>query len=299
MHRTTASNSNAKTGRNVEIQATAPARSGKKTPLNAIVLQRQEVSPGLIILRIAPDNWEFDEFQPGQFGVLALPASARRCANSDLDEEPIENPDKLQKRAYSIASSSVFRDYIEFYISLVPSGALTPRLFALAPGDRLWLGSKFSGMFTLDQVPDDQHVVLISTGTGLAPYISMVRSQLTCGGARRFAVLHGARHSWDLGYRSELETLDRMCSNFSYLPSISRPAEEPLPWKGESGYIQDVWNRKPLQPVWDFPPSPENTHLFVCGNPEMIETMVQILVEQGFSEHTKKTPGQIHVERYW
>ncbi len=279
--------------------ATAPANSNGAVPLNAVVLQRQEVSPGLIILRIAPDNWEFDEFQPGQFGVLALPGSASRCANSDINEESIENPNKLLKRAYSLASSSAFREYLEFYIVLVPSGELTPRLFALAPGDRLWLGHKFSGVFTLDQVPDDQHVVLVSTGTGLAPYISMVRSKLTCGGPRRFAILHGARHSWDLGYRSELETLDHMCSNFSYIPSISRPAEEHLPWKGESGYIQDVWKRMPVRSAWGFTPSPEDTHVFICGNPEMIESMVDIFLEQGFTEHTKQSPGQIHVERYW
>jgi len=268
-------------------------------PLNAVVLQRIEVSPGLIILRIAPDDWEINEFQPGQFGVLGLPPSASRCANSDLDEEPVNRSGALIKRAYSIASSSVYREYLEFYVVLVPSGALTPRLFALAPGHRLWLGNKVSGLFTLDQVPHDQHVVLIATGTGLAPYVSMVRSQLTCGGPRRFAVLHGARHSWDLGYRSELETLDRMCSNFSYIPSISRPAEEPLPWRGASGYIQDVWNRRPIEEAWGFAPTSDDTHVFVCGNPEMIESMVNVLVGQGYREHAKKTPGQIHVERYW
>ncbi len=267
--------------------------------LNAVVLQKMEVSPGLMILRVAPDDWEFGAFQPGQFSVLGLPLSARRCANSDPDEEPARGGDAIVKRAYSVASSSVYREYLEFYIVLVPSGVLTPRLFALEPGGRLWLGRKFSGLFTLDQVPDDQHVVLISTGTGLAPYISMVRSKLTCGGARRFAVLHGARHSWDLGYRSELETLDRMCSNFTYLSSISRPAEEPVSWKGESGYIQDVWARNPIEKVWGFAPTPSDTHIFVCGNPEMIETMVEILTVGGFREHTRRSPGQIHVERYW
>ncbi len=278
--------------------AVKPPVRGNGT-LNAVVLQRAEVSPGLTVLRVAPDDWEFAEFEPGQFSVLGLPASARRCVNSDLDEEPPKDPHKILKRAYSVASSSVFREYLEFYIVLVPSGALTPRLFALAPGDRLWLGRKFSGLFTLDQVPNDQHVVLVSTGTGLAPYISMVRSKLTCGGPRRFAILHGARHSWDLGYRSELETLDRMCSNFSYLPSISRPAEEPVSWNGESGYIQDIWKRRPLEEEWGFPPTPADTHVFVCGNPEMIETMVRILDVEGFREHSKQTPGQVHVERYW
>ena len=72
---------------------------------------------------------------------------------------------------------------MEFYVALVTSGALTPRLFALNIGDRLWLGTKITGMFTFDQVPEDQNVVMIATGTGLAPYMSMLTTHLICGGA--------------------------------------------------------------------------------------------------------------------
>jgi len=219
--------------------------------LNAVVTQRIEVSPGLAILRVAPDGWELPEFSAGQYAVLGLPTQAKRFTFSD-QEEGTQVTGGLIKRAYSIASSSVTREYLEFYVVLVRSGALTPRLFALSKGDRVWLGGKFVGLFTIDEVPDDKHVVFVGTGTGLAPYMSMLRTHLVCGGKRHFAVLHGARHSWDLGYRSELETLDRMCPNFSYLPSISRPQEEDVPWGGETGYIQDVWGRKPLREAWGF-----------------------------------------------
>lgn len=265
---------------------------------NAIVIQNIEISPGLAVLRVVPDGWDLPEFTPGQFAVLGLPGRAPRCRVCDSEDDP-RDPDKLIKRAYSIASSSVSTEYIEFYIVLVPSGSLTPRLFSLTNGDRLWLSPKISGLFTLDDAPDDKHIILISTGTGLAPYMSMLRTQLTCGAQRRYAVLHGARHSWDLGYRGELMTLRRLCSNFAYAPIISRPDEESAPWGGEAGYIQDLWNRAPLESLWGFSPSPENTHIFVCGNPGMIEDMVKILEGQGYREHTKKEPGQIHVERYW
>jgi len=266
--------------------------------LNAIMVQRIEVSPGLAILRLVPDGWEMEEFTPGQFGVLALPGRAPRCATCD-NEEDAADPDKLIKRAYSIASSSVAKEYLEFYVVLVASGALTPRLFGLPQGSPLWLSPKFSGLFTLDDVPEDKHIILISTGTGLAPYMSMLRTHLTCGDKRQFAVLHGARHSWDLGYRSELMTLTRMCSNFTYVPIISRPKEEAAEWGGETGYVQDLWQRKPLDSSWGFHPSSQDTHIFVCGNPNMIEVTVKILEGQGFNEHSKKEPGQIHVERYW
>jgi len=268
------------------------------TDLNAVVVKRCEVSPGLIILRVESDGWELPSFTPGQFGVIALPGRAARYGVSDVEEELVD-PDKMIKRAYSIASSSVEREYIEFYIALVPSGALTPRLFALQVGDRLWMSPKASGLFTLDEVPVDQHVVLISTGTGLAPYISMLRTHLICGGAQRFAVLHGARHSWDLGYRNELVTLAKNCENASNLCTISRPDEEPMEWTGPSGYVQDLWTSGMLTKRFGFEPTPDNTHIFLCGTPKMIDDMTSILENDGFVLHSKKQPGQIHAERYW
>ncbi len=272
--------------------------SSASTALNAVVAQRIEVSPGLIILTVVPDKWHLGDFSPGQFAVLGLPGSAPRCAVCDR-EDAVPSPNRLIKRAYSIASSSVAKEYLEFYVVLVSSGALTPRLFHLSRGDRLWVDPVMRGLFTLDQVPEDKHVVLISTGTGLAPYMSMLRTHLVCGGKRHFAVLHGARHSWDLGYRSELMTLDGMCPNFSYIPTVSRGEEEAGLWKGRIGYVQDLWKRRPLRSAWGFHPGPEDTDIFICGNPDMVESIVPTLESEGFSEHTKKQPGQIHVERYW
>ena len=272
--------------------------NGQTEQLNAIVGQRIEVSPGLIVLRVVPDGWELADFEAGQFAVLGLPATAPRHKVSD-PKEARANPDKLIKRAYSIASSSVANEYVEFFIVMVRSGALTPRLFALSVGDRLWLSPKVSGLFTLAEVPRDQHVLLISTGTGLAPYMSMLRSHLVCDDPRRFAVIHGARHSWDLGYRSELLTLDRMCPNFTYLATISRPAEEPTQWAGETGYIQDVWQRGVLEESSKFRASPENTHVFLCGNPGMILETQELLVGRGFTLDAKGVDGDLHVEKYW
>lgn len=266
--------------------------------LNAVVTQRTEVAPGLIILRVAPIDWELPDFVPGQYVVLGLPGSTPRCLGADLEEEP-QAPDRLILRAYSIASSSRAREYLEFYLALVHSGALTPRLFALNVGDRLWLGRKITGVFTLEETPEDVHVVLIATGTGIAPYMSMMRTVLTPHTPRRFAVVHGARHSWDLAYQAELVTLERLCPQFDYVPIISRPKEEPVPWGGLVGYCQDVWTKRIVDRLWGFQPLPGNTHLFLCGNPSMLEDMLRILQREGFNEHTKRQPGQVHLEKYW
>jgi ferredoxin--NADP+ reductase len=127
----------------------------------------------------------------------------------------------------------------------------------------------------------------------------MIRSVLAVDGNRRFALVHGARHSWDLGYQSELMSLAAVCPNFDYLPIISRPQREPVPWGGETGYCQDVWTRRLIERRWGFTPTPKNTHVFLCGNPDMIEDALELLGEEHFTEHTKKSPGQVHVERYW
>ncbi|MBN1587691.1 MAG: ferredoxin--NADP reductase [Candidatus Omnitrophica bacterium] len=267
--------------------------------LNAIITQKVEVAPGLIVIRVAPDGWDLPEFTPGQFAVLGLPANAPRCAGSDPEEDPLAKPDKMIQRAYSVASSSVAKEYLEFYVALVHSGGLTPRLFHLKIGDRLWLGPKFKGFFTLDEVPPESNVVLIATGTGLAPYVSMLRSQLIGETQRKFAVVHGARHSWDLGYSSELTLMETMSPMLSYFPIITRPKDEPAPWAGLTGRVQEVWASGALKKAWGFHPAPKDTHVFLCGNPGMIETMEGILQAEGFAEHTRKSPGQYHAEKYW
>jgi ferredoxin--NADP+ reductase len=102
-----------------------------------------------------------------------------------------------------------------------------------------------------------------------------------------------------LGYRNELALVERDHANFTYIPSITRPADEKMPWQSETGRMQEIWLRDLLRQRWGFSPSPDNTHVLLCGNPAMIDTMVEILSGQGYREHTKKSPGNIHLERYW
>lgn len=265
---------------------------------NAIVTQRIDSAPGLMTLRVAPIGWELPPFRPGQFAVLGLPGTAPREPGAEPDQPPLPS-DAFVRRAYSIASSSLEHQYLEFYLVEVKSGALTPRLFALKPGDKLWLGPKFTGMFTLDEVPPEQNVVFIATGTGLAPYMSMLRTHLEHDGQRRFAVVHGARNSWDLGYRDELVQMQRLAPNFRYLPVLTRPADELAPWTGHTGRLPAFWAEGVLERAWGFKPGPADTHFFLCGNPEMLETLQHRLEAEGFREHTKKSPGQIHLEKYW
>jgi ferredoxin/flavodoxin---NADP+ reductase len=266
--------------------------------LNAQVLQKFEVSPGLAIFRIAPAGWPLPSFVPGQFGVLGLSKDAPRWAYADPEDPNLKIPNVI-RRSYSVSSSSKQNEYLEFLITLVRSGALTPRLWSLEPGDRVWLGPKFTGMFTLDQVPADANVILIATGTGLAPYMSMLRTHMRAGEARRFAVLHGASNSWDLAYRDELLGLQMDYPNFAYIPIITIPERERSPWKGATGFIEDLWRNGVVENAWKLVPDPSHTHVFLCGNPTMVENMTEILTGEGYSEHTPRQTGEIHREKYW
>jgi ferredoxin--NADP+ reductase len=272
-------------------------KATKEPELNAVVALKDEITPRLMILRVVPDGWPVPEFKSGQFTVLGLPGSAQRCTLS-MPENPPCDPTQLIRRAYSIASSSLEHEYLEFYINLLSSGALTPRLFALTIGDRIWLSHRVTGIFTLEEVPAGKNIVLIATGTGLAPYMSMLSSELTCGGPRRVAVLHGAYHSWDLGYRSELLALQYLCENFTYVATIDRPEMEPVPWPGYIGYVEDLWIRGVIDDAWGFHPTPNDTDIFLCGNPQMIEDTIALLSKEGFHEHSHNTTGEIHVERF-
>ena len=132
-----------------------------------------------------------------------------------------------------------------------------------------------------------------------SPFVSMLSTYLRFPPERRVALIHGVRYSWDLGYRSILMAMEHLRTNFTYIPVVSRPKEEPVPWKGATGHVQDVWKSGTIEKAWGIRPGPENTHVFMCGSPRMSESMTAMLRQEGSKEDTKNEPGQIHVEKYW
>lgn len=275
-------------------------KSGEKTKdsTNATLIQRIDVTPRLAIFHVRPD--EAFHFESGQFTVLGLPHAALRVP--DADPHPVDpaKADRLIRRAYSISSGSNQKEFVEFYITLVGSGQLTPRLFHLKQGDRLFMGLKATGVFTLDQVPAGKNLLLVGTGTGLAPYMSMVRTLSLGEGcpARPMAVLHGARYSWDLGYRDELESLSQVCSGFTYLPVVSRPDDDHS-WNGMRGRLNELLESSELTTRIGFDLDPKTCHIFLCGNPGMVEEAIVTLQGRSFDLGSRKEPGNLHVEKYW
>jgi ferredoxin--NADP+ reductase len=250
--------------------------------LNATLVGREDVNPDLSIFRVLPDSG-VPEFKAGQYVALGLPA-----------------PDGgAVRRAYSIASPPKQREHLEFYIQLVHGGAFTPLLWELQEGARLWTGPKAVGKFTFDGVPEDAHVLMIGTGTGLAPYVAMLKEHMSCAhSARRLVVAHGARHARDLGYRLPLTKLDIECPNFLYAPTISRPTEGDS-WVGHVGRVESLIHDGTLERAMGEKIEPGKFHIFLCGNPGMCEDMMDHFQELGFTEDKPREPGDLHFEKYW
>ena len=262
--------------------------------LNATLIEREDLTCELAIFRIRYDDGPVPDFIPGQFTTLGFPA----------DEQPAPRPGrkpriKLIRRAYSIASSPKTRDYLEFYVVVVEEGKLTPRLWQLQVGDRLFMDRRMSGHFTLDGVPEGKDLVMISTGTGLAPYVSMLKTYRGTNRWRKFIVIHGTRLCQDLGYQHELEQIAHEDPSVIYLPTCTREQEGSI-WQGMRGRVHLALEPDFYHKLVGSPLTPEDAHVFLCGNPQMIDECEQQLTARGFVVKDRQNPdGNIHFERYW
>ena len=264
---------------------------------NATLVRRIDVNPALMILRVVPDAG-VAPFRAGQYAVLGLARGEKRVPDAERENGSGSDARGLVRRTYSMSSGSRQGEFYEFYVTLVRSGELTPRLFALQEGSRLWVGPKAAGLFTLDRVPPGQDLLLLATGTGLAPYMSMIRTEPAAGSNRRFIIAHGARLQADLGYRAELETLARRRSNVAYVPTVTRGGDDPA-WRGHTGRLQDLLARRILDDIVGRSILPPGFDVFLCGNPGMIEAVGALMTERGFVRDTPRAPGNLHMEEYW
>ena len=199
--------------------------------------------------------------------------------------------DKLWQRPYSVASdpAAAGDTGYEFYVRLVQGGAFTPLLWRLPVGHGMrMIGPK--GKFTLE--PDDDRTHLfISTGTGNAPFVSMMKSMLREGAPRRAVFVNGVSYVADIGYRDLLEGWQTSGEYpVTYVPTVSRPADPAnAGWTGWTGRTESVLPRA----LEEFHLTPDNTIAYICGNPDMILAADAFLLEAGFPE------AQIKKELYW
>jgi ferredoxin--NADP+ reductase len=257
--------------------------------LNATLTAKRELHEALGIFRVAFRDGSRLAFEAGQFVRLGLLAPA---------SEPGVAP-RLVMRAYSIASGVGERE-VEFFLRRVSTGRLSPELFALEHGAPLHMEPRAQGHFTLSGVPAERDVVLLATGTGVAPYVSMLRTHAHAARRpwRRVALIHGARVAADLGYADELARLSGVLPEVTYHPLLTR---EPSTsgWSGLRGRVQDLLAPARWREHVPFTLDPSQVHVFLCGNPAMILEATALLESLGFHRSRRGQPGTLRTERYW
>jgi len=240
----------------------------------ARITNRVDLSPDLWLIRIRPEG-EF-KFVPGQYATLG-----------------IEGPVKRSERAYSIVSSP-YEDELEFFFELVPEGETTPPIYRLQVGDQLLMRKIPKGRFTLDTKGVRRNHLLVCTVTGVAPFVSYVRTLYRdwkdgkFGGEHKLFLLNGASRSWEFGYCEELQKFARELPWLQYVPTVSRPWDDER-WKGETGRVDDVLRK--YADMWGLDAG--NSVAYLCGHPEMIERGKGILKRIGFTKEILKE------EVYW
>ena len=251
------------------------------------VLEKKVWTDGLFTLSI--DGSGVKEFSPGQF--LHLAGFPKGIAD-DADEAAREKA--RVNRPYSVASPH--GEALEFFIVRVDDGELTPHLWNLEAGDEIEVSEKAAGRFTLEKTPDAENLWLIATGTGLAPYVAMLRTEEPWKRFRKIAVVHGVRHANDLAYTEELKQLEQQRDGaFKLVQALTRESapgalEGRIPSLVESGVLEEQAG---------FQMTKEGSAVLLCGNPAMLDSMEEVLGKRSMIKHRSKAPGQIVLERYW
>ena len=245
--------------------ATASTRTQPKIG-GTKVLRRRELTPDHWLMWLEkPEGYSY---KPGQYCTIGL--------------EGIE-------RAYSI-SSAPHEDAIELFVELVPyeeGGHLTPLLYELKPGDTVSIRPRAKGIFTFK--PEFKNQLLVATVTGVVPYMSYIRDYLkSLHSGHHFYVLEGASYHDEFGYDDELK---RYAAEYpdvvTFVPTVSRPHEpRNSGWEGETGRVNAVVEKY----IEKFGLKSEDTLVYACGHPGMIEDVKAQVTAKGFS---------FEEERFW
>ena len=224
---------------------------------------------------------------------------ALRFSNGHFTMIGLRTEGKPILRAYSIASAN-YEEHLEFLSIKVPDGPLTSRLQHLKVGDSIIVGKKPTGTLLIDYLLPGKNLYLLSTGTGLAPFMSIVRDPATYEKFERVVLVHGVREVHELAYRDYLtqelpahEFLGEMVTQqLSYYPTVTREAfvnQGRVTTLLDNGKIQQDLGLPPLDPVQD--------RVMICGSPEMLRDLKHMMETRGFKEGNTTTPGDFVIER--
>ena len=276
--------------------------SGEQVPLSYLgkINYRKNLTPDLAIIRVQrADGRSVPNFKAGQFVTLGI---------------KLDGDYNITYRPYSLSSPPEEKRYFEFYIKFAREQMLSKfasALFKMVEGDLLYW-RKPTGTFTIedknaDGMPNTRRLVLVASGTGLAPFISYVLHLKNTGSRREIVLLHGAKYVQELGYYDMLKKMSASDSNFKYLPTVSRPDNHmSRGWRGDVGRVETLLIGKDscesrLEKAVGEKVTPQNSFFYICGYPGTIDAVISILSPLGFvANPNKREDGSfdIKIETY-
>lgn len=232
-------------------------------------------------------------FTAGQFARLGVQNTL------NLEGEP-----EIIWRAYSMVSSP-YDENLEFFSIVVPDGAFTTHLSRLQIGDPLYVDKTNFGFLTTARFESGKHLWLLGSGTGLAPFLSILNDPQTWSQFEKIILVHSARTSEELVYQKEIQSLtrqeilselvDNMEERFFYVPVVTRETHAGTLNKRITELLKDG----SLTKFTGLEIKKEDSRFMICGNPEMVTDIRKVLKELGFAPARRNSPGEIAVENYW
>ena len=243
--------------------------------LEGTVIENRPWAEGLFTLRVESAPLVFEA---GQFVRIAL----------DIGNERVARP-------FSMVNAPA-DPVLEFYGIVVPQGPLSPRLARLAPGERLFVAPNPAGFLVLSELPAARTLWLMSTGTGIAPFISMLRTGTPWQRFETVVLVHAVRHARELVYRVDIEACKlRFGERLRYVPVVSREH-----WSGAlHGRIPGLIGDGTLETAAGVELASATAQVMLCGNPDMLKDTTAVLAARGMRKNRRRAPGHITVESFW
>jgi len=221
---------------------------------------------------------EVARFEAGQFAKLALAVEGEMVA-----------------RPYSFVNSPDERPH-EFYYVTLSDGPLTQRLCKLQAGDAIYVAPRPAGFLALSEIPDGENLWLISTGTGVGPFLSILKTEGPWQRFRQVVLVHAVRHAEELTYRDSVSRL--LGEHGEQMRMVSFVSRESKPG-ALYGRIPLAIEEGRLEAAAGVALSAKTSQVMICGNPEMVTDTSAALARRGMKKHRRREPGQITVENYW
>ncbi|MEO6678691.1 MAG: ferredoxin--NADP reductase [Pseudomonas sp.] len=246
------------------------------------LLDVQPLTPSLFTLRTTRDSGF--RFRAGQFARLG-----------------VTKPDgSTVWRAYSMVSSP-YDEFLEFFSIVVPGGEFTSELSRLQVGDTLMVERQATGYLTLDRFVDGRDLWLLSTGTGVAPFLSILQDFEVWEKYERIILVYSAREFRELAYQELIAGLARRdylaeyAHKLQFIPTVTR---EQVPGV-LNGRITTLIENGELERAAGVELTPEHSRVMICGNPQMIDDTRKVLKLRDMNLSLSRRPGQVAVENYW